>query len=213
MTVRRNVIPALIEWRRGAAFGNRADRVVARLLAASLLHLAGAGLVSAEEFRTPSISAVRVEWRAVLDQLRAEINTQPSVASAFTFASQRRVTAHDPRATPALVQLNAHTAPILDRHRPQPNSRIAAVRHRQLARSQADRRDGQPVGVALSGRLPPGRPCSTPAHPATTRCSRSNPAPAKACRSGRLQGPSRCRSPARCSPTILPIRSAAGVNR
>jgi len=28
----------------------------------------------ADEFRTPSISAVRVEWRAVLDQLRSEIN-------------------------------------------------------------------------------------------------------------------------------------------
>ena len=94
--------------------GNRAERVVARLLAASLLHLASAGFVSAEEFRTPSISAARVEWRAVLDQLRSEIGTQPSVASAFTFASRRRVPAYDPRSTPALVQLNAHTAPMFD---------------------------------------------------------------------------------------------------
>jgi murein DD-endopeptidase MepM/ murein hydrolase activator NlpD len=94
--------------------GNRADGVVAHVLAAFLLHLAGIGLVSAEEFRTPSISAVRVEWRAVVDQLRAEISTQPAVASAFTFASQRRVPAYDPRSTPALVQLNAHTAPIFD---------------------------------------------------------------------------------------------------
>ena len=87
--------------------GKKADRVVTRLLAASLLHVAGAIGVSAEEFRTPSISAVRVEWRAVVDQLRSEIGTQPSVAQAFTFASQRRVPAHDPRSTPALVQLNA----------------------------------------------------------------------------------------------------------
>ena len=46
----------------------------------------------------------------------------------------------------------------LRRHRPQPDSRAAAVRHRRLARSEADRRAGQPVGVALSGRLPPRRP-------------------------------------------------------
>ena len=74
--------------------------------------LAGAAGASAEEFRTPSISAVRVEWRAVLDQLRSEINTQPAIASAFTFASQRRVPGWDPRSTPALVQLNAITSPI-----------------------------------------------------------------------------------------------------
>jgi hypothetical protein len=98
----------------GAELGKRDNRVVTCLLAASLLHLAGARGVSAEEFRTPSISAVRVEWRAVVDQLRSEIGTQPSVASAFTFASQRRVPAHDPRSTPALVQLNAITAPVFN---------------------------------------------------------------------------------------------------
>lgn len=67
----------------------------------------GATSASADEFRTPSISAVRVEWRAVLDQLRSEINTQPAIASRFTFSGQRRVPAWDPRSTPALVQLNA----------------------------------------------------------------------------------------------------------
>ena len=67
---------------------------------------------SAEAFRTPSISAIRVEWRAVLDQFRSEINTQPAIASRFTFSGQRRVPAWDPRSTPALVQLNAITSPI-----------------------------------------------------------------------------------------------------
>ena len=67
---------------------------------------------SAEAFRTPSISAIRVEWRAVLDQLRSEISTQPAVASRFTFSGQRRVPPWDPRSTPALVQLNAITSPI-----------------------------------------------------------------------------------------------------
>jgi len=55
---------------------------------------------------------MRVDWRAVLDQLRQDINARPVVAANFSFASQRRVPASDPRATPALVQLNAATSPI-----------------------------------------------------------------------------------------------------
>ena len=81
------------------------------LLGACLLQICATG-ASAEEFRTPSISAVRVEWRAVQDQLRAEINSQPAVISAFTFASQRRAPSWDPRSRPALVQLNAITSPV-----------------------------------------------------------------------------------------------------
>ena len=93
----------------GDALGTRAVRLLTRwpaaygLLGACLLQICAAG-ASADEFRTPSISAVRVEWRAVLDQLRAEINTQPAIASAFTLASQRRAPGWDPRSTPALVQ-------------------------------------------------------------------------------------------------------------
>ena len=83
-----------------------------RWLAAFCLLAACAVGAFADEFRTPSISAVRVEWRAVQDQLRSEINAQPAIASAFTFASQRRVTRWDPRSMPALVQLNAITSPI-----------------------------------------------------------------------------------------------------
>jgi hypothetical protein len=74
--------------------------------------IAGNACFAADEFKTPAVSSVRVEWRAVLDALRSEINAQPSVASAFTFSGQRRVWPSDPRSTPALVQLNAVTSPI-----------------------------------------------------------------------------------------------------
>lgn len=96
----------------GDALKPKAVRSVATWLAAFVLLLAGAAVSLGDEFRTPSISAVRVEWRAVLDQLRSEINTQPAIASNFTFAGQRRVPASDPRSTPALLQLNAVTSPI-----------------------------------------------------------------------------------------------------
>src|SRR5881396_3514225 len=87
-----------------------AVRLLRRWLAA--LCLLPAGLTAAaDEFRTPSITAVRVEWRAVLDQLRTEIATQPGIASRFAFG-QRRVPAWDPRSTPALVQLNAINASV-----------------------------------------------------------------------------------------------------
>ena len=90
----------------------KAVRLLTRWLAAFFLLQGCAAGALAEEFRTPSISAGRVEWRAVLDQLRAEISIQPTIASAFTFASQRRAPGWDPRSTPALMQLNAMTSPI-----------------------------------------------------------------------------------------------------
>src|SRR5262249_34069037 len=49
----------------------RALWLLAALLPASLAP------VSAEEFRTPSVSTVRVEWRAVLDQFRSELEAAP----------------------------------------------------------------------------------------------------------------------------------------
>jgi len=73
--------------------------------------LAGSGFVAADEFHTPSISAMRVEWRAALDQFRTEVSGQPA-ASTFSFAIQRRVPASDPLSMPALVQLNAITSEI-----------------------------------------------------------------------------------------------------
>ena len=89
-----------------------AGRFAAGLLASFSALVAGTAGVTAAEFRTPAISAVRVEWRAALDQLRSEINTQPAVASAFTFLGYRRLPASDPRSKPALVQLNAVTSQI-----------------------------------------------------------------------------------------------------
>ncbi len=90
----------------------RAVGFVERLLAAMFLLLPGTAALTADEFRTPAISTVRVEWRAVRDQLRTEINTRPAVASVFTFSGQRRVPAWDPRSMPSLVQLNAVTSEI-----------------------------------------------------------------------------------------------------
>jgi hypothetical protein len=92
--------------------GTKAVRLATHLLASFSLLLAGTAGLAADEFRTPAISAVHVEWRSALDQLRSEINTQPAVASAFTFAGRRRLAAFDPRSTPALVQLNAVTSQI-----------------------------------------------------------------------------------------------------
>ena len=88
--------------------------IVARVLAALFFAPACAGLLSAQEFQTPSVSAVRVEWRAVLDQLRTELDAAPVAASNFTFAGQRRVSASDPRSMPALVQLNGVTSQIFN---------------------------------------------------------------------------------------------------
>ncbi len=92
--------------------GGKAGRTVTYLLASSLLLVAGTSILIADEFRTPAISAARVEWRAALDQLRSEINAQPTVASAFTFLGRRRLAASDRRSMPALLQLNAVTSRI-----------------------------------------------------------------------------------------------------
>src|SRR5258708_263587 len=75
----------------GDALGTKAVRSVSLLLAPFALLLAGSANLTADEFKTPAISAVHVEWRAALDQLRSEINTQPAVASAFTFTGQLRL--------------------------------------------------------------------------------------------------------------------------
>jgi hypothetical protein len=96
----------------GDALTGKAGRTVTYLLASSLLLVAGTSILIADEFRTPAISAVRVEWSAALDQLRSEINAQPTVASALSFLGRRRLPAFDARSMPALVQLNAVTSQI-----------------------------------------------------------------------------------------------------
>ena len=96
----------------GDALGTKAVRFVALPLASLSLLVAGTVAPVADEFRTPAIAAVHVEWRAALDQLRSEINTQAAVAPAFSFARRYRLPASDPRSAPALVQLNAITSRI-----------------------------------------------------------------------------------------------------
>nr|WP_249794880.1 M23 family peptidase [Bradyrhizobium sp. Oc8] len=71
------------------------------------LSLSFATPLAADEFRSPSLTALRVDWRAALDQLRTEINNRPQVAGDFIFVPRRSVPRFDPRAMPALVQLNA----------------------------------------------------------------------------------------------------------
>lgn len=87
---------------------------LARLLAAASLIAVGCAPGLAEEFRSPSVSVVRVEWRAVLDQLHAELDAAPAAASNFSFASRRRVSSSDPRSIPALAQLNGVTSQIFN---------------------------------------------------------------------------------------------------
>ena len=96
----------------GDALGTKVVRSATHLVASSFVLVAGTSILSADEFRTPAISVARVEWRAALDQLRSEISTQPTVASAFTFLGRRRLAASDPRSMPALLQLNAVTSQI-----------------------------------------------------------------------------------------------------
>jgi hypothetical protein len=96
----------------GDALGTGAERFFARLLASFPL-LVGSGAIGvAQEFKTPAVSAVRVEWRAAVDQFRSEIASRPAVAPGFAFARRRQLPWSDPRSVPALVQLNAATSQI-----------------------------------------------------------------------------------------------------
>ena len=135
--------------------------MLSRWLAAFCLLFAGMTGVSANAFRTPSISAIRVEWRAVLDQLRTEISSRPAIASRFTFAGRARLPAGDPRATPALVQLNAINSPMFTAIGSSPvpvllpfdtaaylDAQARDTRHPAVSRYQADFR---PVDVFHAG--------------------------------------------------------------
>jgi hypothetical protein len=91
---------------------SEAGRFVAHLPFALFLLVAGAHSPAADEFRSPTVSVARVDWRTALDQLRTEIGTQPPVGPAFTFAGRYRLSTSDPRSMPAFVQLNATTSQI-----------------------------------------------------------------------------------------------------
>ena len=116
-------------------------------LASILLLVAATAAVAAAEFRTSAISAVRVEWRAALDQLKSEINAVPAVASAFTFSGRRRLPAFDPRATPALVQLNAVTSQLFTGIGRSP---VPVLLPFDTAAFLEARLNGAPVSLALS---------------------------------------------------------------
>ena len=127
--------------------GRGAVRSVSRLLAAFAVLLAGTASVPADEFRTPEISVIRVDWRSVLDQLRAEISTAPAVAADFTFAGRRRLPAFDSRSMPALVQLNAATSQVfLGIGR----SAVPVLLPFDTAAWLEARRSGTPTGLPLS---------------------------------------------------------------
>ena len=89
----------------GETVVGKSFRFVSLLLAS--LTLPFATPPAADEFRSPSLTALRVDWRAALDQLRTEINSHPQIAGDFIFVPRRSVPRFDPRAMPALVQLNA----------------------------------------------------------------------------------------------------------
>jgi murein DD-endopeptidase MepM/ murein hydrolase activator NlpD len=96
----------------GDALGTKAVRFVALPLASLSLLIAGPAALQADEFKTPDISAVHVDWRAALVQFKSDINTQAAVAPVFTLTRRYRLPADDPRSMPALLQLNAVTSQI-----------------------------------------------------------------------------------------------------
>ena len=92
--------------------GKRTERFIAAWLATFSLLVAGSTHLRADEFKSPSISAARIEWRAAIDQFRSEIGAQSAIGPTFSFAGRRQLPASDPRSMPALVQLNALTSQV-----------------------------------------------------------------------------------------------------
>ena len=151
-----------------------AVRLLGRWLAALCLLAAGVAGAAAEEFRTPSITAVRVEWRAVLDQLRTEIATQPG--DRFPIYVRRpaaRAGMGSARDARAGATERDQRKPVR-RDRTQPGAGAVAVRYRRLPRrpgrrhaqlplsryqadfSRADLFHAGPAGYDAVFSLPPG---------------------------------------------------------
>ncbi|MGJ4939487.1 M23 family peptidase [Bradyrhizobium sp. HKCCYLS1011] len=96
----------------GRIFGVRIFDLVAILLGLPALAVDTSRLL-AQEFRTPAVIVSRADWRAAMDQLRSELNTAPAVAADFSpFGRRHGLSSSDPRARPALLELNGATSPI-----------------------------------------------------------------------------------------------------
>jgi hypothetical protein len=92
--------------------GEKVTRFVAALLGLAIAS-ATPGRPRAEEFNAASVSINRADWRAAIDQLRSELHPVPTITEDFTFSGQRRgLSPSDPRARPALAQLNGITSTI-----------------------------------------------------------------------------------------------------
>jgi hypothetical protein len=66
----------------------------------------------AGEFRTPSISVVRPDWSAAVNQLKTEIDTQPLAVDNFSFTGRRPSRQFGARRITAVSQINSVTSPL-----------------------------------------------------------------------------------------------------
>ena len=114
---------------------------------------------------SPPMNSERLRSRpSASNGARLSINSGPKSApsrrslSAFTFSGQRRLAGIRSAFDAGAGATERRDLADLHRHRAQSGAGAAAVRHRGISRRPAERRAGQPVGVALSGRLPPRRP-------------------------------------------------------
>jgi hypothetical protein len=129
------------------ALGPYCDRAVKLIFGALLLSTACVARVDADEFRTVAVSSARVDWRSVVEQLKAEIGSQPDVAEGFNFATQRRFRPSDPRSRPALVQLNAITSKFFNGIGQSP---IPVLLPFDAAAYLADRAHGTPESLSVA---------------------------------------------------------------
>jgi hypothetical protein len=79
------------------------------MIAGAAFFVAAVQAQAETEFRTPAVTVLQPDWRAVLDQLRTELGPEPAAAGQISFAPARRRPFEDPRHWPALVQLQAAT--------------------------------------------------------------------------------------------------------
>ena len=182
--------------------------MLTRWLAALCLLSAGLAGAAAEEFRTPSISAVRVEWRAVLDQFRTEIDTRPAIASRFTLRRPAARAGFGSALDARAGATERDQRKPLRRDRTQPGAGAVAVRYRRLPRRPRRRHDRcrcraiRPISVPQT--------CFTPVRPATTRCFRCDPGAGLAVADLRQAGRG---ADHRLDPRLRPRRSARRQGR